>query len=181
MVIRHGIIGRNVLKTSRKLKATEKERFFRAVSNIVLYHFSQIVFRDFLVKALGGTDALGIKWEDIKPELRKWKEKTKKGIQRINGKVAINVRYGELLAALTPGEMRATQYVPNPGQMVTVSQRGFTYEIEVLNDDEENYAEEVNGVRPFLPEYGFEPWLEEAIERSLPELQTFLRTINAAN
>jgi hypothetical protein len=139
-------------------------------NNSILYELVKIVHREFMAKALRGADSLGNKWAPLSPKLEAWKRKTKRPIIRIGTEPLINIRYGQLEKALRPGRFSGGKYQPRSNQRAFVTPQIIDFECTV------SYAEEVQSVRPFIPDE-LEPWLDEAAELSIPRLQRYVRSI----
>jgi hypothetical protein len=152
----------------------------------IAFHYLKRVHREFQIKSRGRSDSLGVKWAPLSESRRIYKRlqrgelnpQTRRRIQegRITKKEAlqdrdppINIDTGRLLRALQPGKVVGDRYRSiNSDQQVTITSRGFRLNIRI------EYADEVQEVRPFLPENP-EPWLKDAIEESYPYLRRKLR------
>jgi hypothetical protein len=136
-------------------------------NNAILYELVGIVHREFLLKSQGGEDSLGIQWYPLSPKLAMWK--IKKKMVNDEGEPLINIRYGKLEKALRQGRFANGKYQPGKGQSASVTSMSIDYSVDI------DYADDVNSLRPFLPEE-IDPWLDEAIELALPRIQRYAKT-----
>lgn len=147
-----------------------KSRIYMFFNNSLLFELITIMHNEFMTKAMRGSDSLGTKWKPLSPKLEAWKRKTTRPIVRIGPEPLINIRYGKLEKALRPGRLVGGVYHPRANQQVRVTAKTIDFLCTIP------YAEEVQSVRPFIPDE-IEPWLDEAAEKSIPRLLRFVKRI----
>lgn len=152
----------------------------------ILYHILETVHAEFLLKANGRADSLGVKWKPLKKnteiykpirrgeipgkERRRIREgRVSRRVALQNRKTQINIRTGRLIKSLMPGKVVRGLYVPpNSDQDVKITSRGIAFNLKVP------YADDVQDARPFLPG-NWDPWMSQAIQKALPNVIEDLR------
>lgn len=157
----------NSVTISKKLTAEERKNITLYFNNLVLYNLIKLNYTDFIAKAKGGSDRFGEQWMPLAAKTIKWKRKKK---LLYGGKVAINIRTRALMHALKPNKFSQGQYVPGPNQTVRVTTKGIYFEVDI------EYADAVNAVREIIPA-DLSELLVEAVQRSLPQFQKYLRSL----
>jgi hypothetical protein len=169
------------LSLPRKLTRDERHRLIIALNSWVLFFLLDKIHREFIVKAIGGTDSLGEKWTPLSESRRIYKplrgkevnlfdpSKGTKKDQLANRKALINVDTSRLIKSLKPGKVIGGMYVSeNKDQKVFVNSARIAFETKVP------YADDVQAVRPFIPD-NLQPWMQEAIEKALAKVQSEIR------
>lgn len=73
----------NTITLKRKPKGPEWIAFKLFVNNSVLYELIKIIHREFIVKSVGLTDSVGVKWKPLKKSTVSWKLKKKITLDRV--------------------------------------------------------------------------------------------------
>lgn len=157
----------NSIPTKRKLTRAEMYEFSLTVANVLLYHLLLVNLHDFKKRALKQADSQGMTWQPTTKALEKWKRKTSKPIRKVHGRVGINVRYGDLIDSLTPGDLINYRYQKRANQRVRISSKSIWFETTVP------YASEVDQVRFIIPD-DINGILQIAIAKSMPTLRRYL-------
>ena len=171
----------NNLSLPRKPTPAERKRLVIALNSWILYYFLKRIHSEFMVKANGGTDSLGVKWAPLSESRRIYKplRKKERGLfipgngtkkeQLANRDPLINIDTERLAKSLKPGRITNGVYIStNPDQDYKVTATNIWFESKVP------YADEVQAMRPFLPE-NMAPWLADAIELALKRMARDIR------
>lgn len=187
---------RTVLSINTKPTRTQWKQIILFVNNRVLYETLFVCHREFLTKSEGDVDSYGEKWKPLADSTRIYKAlrpgeyrqygmhrwtgnraKGKGGMSKkellANREVPINIDTGRLIKAVKPYKFINGKYIDSPDQSSRVTENDIHFHINVP------YGDAVNEVRPFFPVFE-NPWVAEALQRSVPYIQRYLKTLKLA-